>query len=53
MSFCKKPLKGRDLIKMIQDNGFEDYDVYITTDGRWFRWCGDFDIGSKKRVCLW
>jgi len=53
MSACHKPLQGRDLIKMIQDNNLEDYDVYLSTDGMWFAWEGDFDIGSGKRICLW
>ena len=46
-------MTGQDLINYIIENGFEDYEIYITTDGQWFKWDGDYHLGHKKSICLW
>ena len=48
-----KVLTGKDLIKFIEENGLEEYDIYITTDGQWFPWCGDYSMGSRQSIALW
>lgn len=53
-------MKGKDLIKLIQDQGMEDFDIVVTTvkydaDNRpnWIR--NDIsvdDIGYSSKICL-